>query len=88
MPGVVAFQLWRVLEQLAPEIFLNFFFKTGDLFMVHLTQKIQKREKTPKMHVQAQKGQYLFIYEAFGVILMHNNSLISKSKVKSKICQK
>ena len=43
--SLVAFQLWRVLEQLAPGIFLNFFFKTGDLSMVQLTQKNQKSEK-------------------------------------------
>ena len=52
--SLVAFQLWRVLEQLAPEIILNFFFKTGDLSMVQLTQKIQKSEKkvkkTPKIN--------------------------------------
>ena len=43
--SLVAFQLWGVLEQLAPEIFLNYFFKTGDLSMVQLTQKIQKISK-------------------------------------------
>ena len=43
--SLVAFQLWGVLEQLAPEIFLNNFFKTGDLSMVQLTQKIQKISK-------------------------------------------
>ena len=32
--SLVAFQLWRVLEQLAPDIFLNYFFKRGDLSMV------------------------------------------------------
>ena len=52
--SLVAFQLWRVLEQLAPEIFLNYFFKTGDLSMVQLTQNMQKNskkwKKTPKMH--------------------------------------
>ena len=34
--SLVAFQLWRVLKQLAPEI-LNYLFKTGDLSMVQLT---------------------------------------------------
>ena len=43
--SLVAFQLWRVLEQLAPELFLNYFFKTGDLSMVQLTQKMQKSSK-------------------------------------------
>ena len=43
--SLVAFQLWRVLEQLAPEFFLIFFFKTGDLSMVQLTQKMQKSDK-------------------------------------------
>ena len=43
--SLVAFQLWRVLEQLAPEIFLNYFFKTGDISMVQLTQKMQKNSK-------------------------------------------
>ena len=38
--------------------------------------------------VQTQKRQYLFISEAFGAIGMHNNSLVPKSKVKSKICPK
>ena len=42
--------------------------------------------KYPKC-VQTQKGQYLFISGAFWAIWKHNNSLISKSKVKSKICQ-
>ena len=52
--SLVAFQLWRVLEQLAPEFFLSYFFKTGDLSMVQLTKKMQKiqksEKKTPKMH--------------------------------------
>ena len=52
--SLVAFQLWGVLEQLAPEFFLNYFFKTGDLSMVQLTQNMQKIskkwKKTPKMH--------------------------------------
>ena len=43
--SLVVFQLWRVLEQLAPEIFLIFFFKTCDLSMVQLTQKIKKISK-------------------------------------------
>ena len=43
--SLVAFQLWGVLEQLAPEIFLNYFFKTGDLSMVQLTQNMQKISK-------------------------------------------
>ena len=43
--SLVAFQLWGVLEQLAPEIFLNYFFKTGDLSMVQLTQKMLKSSK-------------------------------------------
>ena len=43
--SLVAFQLWGVLEQLAPEIFLNYFFKTGDLSMVQLTQNMQKNSK-------------------------------------------
>ena len=33
-----------------------FFFKTGDLFMVHLTQKIQKREKNAKNACPGPKG--------------------------------
>ena len=43
--SLVAFQLWRVLEQLVPEIVLNYFFKTGDRSMVPLTQKMQKSSK-------------------------------------------
>ena len=43
--SLVAFQLWRVLEQLVPEIVLNYFFKTGDRSMVPLTQKMQKNSK-------------------------------------------
>ena len=43
--SLVAFQLWGVLEQLAPEFFLNYFFKTGDLSMVQLTQNMQKISK-------------------------------------------
>ena len=46
--SLVAFQLWGVLEQLAPEIFLNYFFKTGDLSMVQLTQKNSKNFKNVK----------------------------------------
>ena len=43
--SLVEFQLWRVLEQPAPEFFLNNFFKTGDLSMVQLTQNMQKNSK-------------------------------------------
>ena len=42
--SLVAFQLWRVQELVAPEIVLNYFFKIGDLSMVQLIQKMQQKK--------------------------------------------
>ena len=45
MPGVVAFQLWRVLEQLAPEIFFNFFLQNRWSFYGPFDPKNSKKGK-------------------------------------------
>ena len=56
--SLVAFQLWGALEQLVPEIFLNYFFKTGDLSMVQLTQNMQKNSKKWKNAKNALTSHY------------------------------
>ena len=52
--SLVAFQLWGVLEQLAPEIFLNFFLQNRWSFYGPVDPKnsknFKKVKKTPKMH--------------------------------------